>query len=204
MQAREQVLKYLREFGRFVREFKSGDRPDLYAATHPLEALKAIMSIAASHSAEFSLMHVDVSHAYFHAKAQRLALVKLPAEDCPGKDKGKIGLLKKSMYCARDAASNWERDWQGHVANWGYELVRISRNLFHNNKRKTSGFDRRRRLCGDKNEGVSVGAQEAAGERVPSQSEHHRGRFVKEYHGAESENTLVRDRDVASTRSSVP
>ena len=140
MQAREQVLKYLRELGRSVREFKSGDRPDLYAATHPLEALKATISIAASHSAEFSLMHVNVSHAYFHAKAQRLALVKLPAEDCPEKDTGKIGLLKKSMYCARDAASNWERDWQGHVENWGYELVRISRNLFHNNKRKTSGL----------------------------------------------------------------
>ena len=29
-------------------------------------------------------MHVDVSRAYFHAKAQRLVLVKLPAEDCSG------------------------------------------------------------------------------------------------------------------------
>ena len=140
MKAREQELKHLRELGRFVSEFKSGDRPDLYAATPPLEALKAIMSIAAGHSAEFSLMHVDVSHAYFHAKPLRLALVKMSAEDCSGKDKGKIGLLKKSMNCARDAASNWERDWQGHLANWGYELGRISRNFFHNNKRKTSGL----------------------------------------------------------------
>ena len=53
-----------------AREFKSADRPDLYAGTPPLEALKAITSIAASHSPEFSLMHVDVSCAYFHAKAQ--------------------------------------------------------------------------------------------------------------------------------------
>ena len=30
-------------------EFKSDDRPDLYAGTPPLEALKAIISIAASH-----------------------------------------------------------------------------------------------------------------------------------------------------------
>ena len=62
-----------------------------------LEALKAIISIAANHSPEFSLVHVDVSRAYFHAKAQRPVLVKLPAEHCSGKDKGKIGLLKKSM-----------------------------------------------------------------------------------------------------------
>ena len=79
-----------------AREFKSGNRPDLYAGTLLLEALKAIMSIAASHTAEFSLMHVDVSGAYFHAKAQRLVLVKLPASDFSGKDEGKIGLLKMS------------------------------------------------------------------------------------------------------------
>ena len=55
-----------------AREFKRGHRPDLYAGTHPLEALKAIMYIAASHSPNFSLMHVHVSRAYFHAKAQSL------------------------------------------------------------------------------------------------------------------------------------
>ena len=96
-----------------AREFKSADRPDLYGRTPPLEALKAIISIAASHSPEFSLMHVDVSCAYFHAKAQRPVLVKLAAEDCRGKDQGKVGLLTKSMYGTRDAASNWERDGKG-------------------------------------------------------------------------------------------
>ena len=63
-----------------AREFKSGDRPNLYAGTPSVDALKAIISIAASHSPEFSLVHVDVSRAYFHAKAQRLVLVKLPVE----------------------------------------------------------------------------------------------------------------------------
>ena len=42
-----------------AREFNSGGRPDLYAGAPPLEALKAIISIVASH--EFSLIHVDVS-----------------------------------------------------------------------------------------------------------------------------------------------
>ena len=73
-----------------ARESKNGDWSDLYAGTLPLEALKSIISIAASHSPEFSLMHVDVSRAYFHA----IVLVKLPVEDCSGKDKGEIGLLK--------------------------------------------------------------------------------------------------------------
>ena len=89
-----------------AREFKSGDRSDLYAGTPPLEALKAILSIAASHSPEFLLMHVDVSRAYFHSKAQRPVLVRLPADDRTGKDEGKIGPLKKNVYGTRDAASN--------------------------------------------------------------------------------------------------
>ena len=43
------------------------------------------------------------------------------------------------MYSTRDAASNWKRDWQEHLENWGYELGRSSRNLFHIKKKKTSG-----------------------------------------------------------------
>ena len=92
------------------------------------------MSFAAGHSPEFSLIYVDVSRAYIHAKAQR------PVEDCSGKDVRKIGLLKKSMYGTRDAASKWERDWQGHLESWGYELGRSSSNLFHNMKKNTSGL----------------------------------------------------------------
>ena len=102
-----------------AREFKSDGRPDLYAGTPPLEALKAIISIAANHKETFSIMHIDVSRAYFHAKAQRPVLIRLPVEDRMGTDAGKVGLMKKSMYGTRDAASNWERDWQEHVKNWG-------------------------------------------------------------------------------------
>ena len=93
-----------------AREFKSDDRPDLYAGTLPLEALKAIISIAANHTETFSIMHIDVSRAYFHAKAQRPVLIRLPAEDRMGTDAGKIGLVKKSMCGTTDTASNWERD----------------------------------------------------------------------------------------------
>ena len=46
-----------------AREFKSDDQPDLYAGTPPLEALKAIISIAANHKETFSIMHIDVSRA---------------------------------------------------------------------------------------------------------------------------------------------
>ena len=74
-----------------AREFKSDDRPHLYARTPPVEALKAIMSIAANDKETFSIMHIDVSRAHFHAKALHA---------------GKVGLMKKSTYGTRDAASN--------------------------------------------------------------------------------------------------
>ena len=63
-----------------AREFKSYDRPDLYAGTPPLVALKARISIAANRKETFSVMHVDVSRAYFHAEAQRPLLVRSPVE----------------------------------------------------------------------------------------------------------------------------
>ena len=56
-----------------ARECKSGDGPDLHAGSPPLEALKAIISIVASQSPEFSLMHFDVHRACFLAKAQKRA-----------------------------------------------------------------------------------------------------------------------------------
>ena len=83
-----------------AREFKSDDRPDLYAGTPPLEALKATMSIAANREEMCSIMHIE-SRACFHAKAQRSVLIRLPVEDRMGSDAGKVGLLKKSIYGTR-------------------------------------------------------------------------------------------------------
>ena len=126
-----------------AREFKSDDRPDLYAGTPPVEALKAIVSIAASHKETFSIMHINVSRAYFHALAQRLLLIRLPVEDRMGTDAGKVGLMKKSRYGTRDAASNWERDWQGNVKKWGFQLGLSSKNLFHHKEDRVSGLTHR-------------------------------------------------------------
>ena len=64
------------------------------------------------------------------------------------------------------------------------------------------GFDTRRRLCGDRNEGESVGAEDAGGECISNQNERHRGKFDKEYQIAASENVLGRSRDIVLTRSS--
>ena len=121
-----------------ARELKNEDRPDLYAGTPPLGPLKCIRSIAAIHKKTFSFMHVDVSRAYFHAKSQRLVLVRLPAGDRMGADAGTVGLLKKSMCGTRDAASTWECDW--HVKNWGVRLGLRSKTLFYQEGHQISGM----------------------------------------------------------------
>ena len=82
----------------------------------------------------FSIMHIDVSRAYFHAKAQRPVLIRLPVEDRMGTDAGKVGLMKKSMYGTRDAASNWERDWQENVKKSGFQLGLSWKNLFQEDR----------------------------------------------------------------------
>ena len=142
-------------------------------------------------------MHADVSRAYFHAKAQRLVQVKVPVEDCSGQEKGKIELLKKNMCGTRDAA-NGNETGRG-TQKIGDAIWGAVQEVCSTTRKENLVFDTRRRLCGDRFEGESVGTQEAAAERVPKQSEHHRGRFGKEYQSAESENMLGRDRDIVST-----
>ena len=102
-------------------------------------------------------MHVDVSRAYFHAKAQRPVLAKLPAEDCSGKGV-RNGLLKKSMYGTRDAASNWDRDWFA-----GAQF----KNPVPQPEKENFGFDTRTRLCGDRNAGSLLEVKKQLGSVYP-------------------------------------
>ena len=138
-------------------------------------------------------MHVDVSRANFHSKAQRPVLVKLPAEDCSGKDEGK-NLTAEEEHVRNQRCSNWARDWQGRLGNWRYEVVGSSRNLFHNKKKKTSGLTHV--VARSKKSLLELKKQL---ECFSNKSEHHRGRFGKERQGTEPENMLGRDKDILST-----
>ena len=64
-----------------VREIKKDTRSDLFAATPPLEALKAIISMCASGNRGETIMVNDVSRAYFSAPARRQVFVELCDED---------------------------------------------------------------------------------------------------------------------------
>lgn len=58
-----------------AREIKKDDRPDLFAATPPLEALKALISFCASGNKGEKVRINDVSRACFSAPARRQVFV---------------------------------------------------------------------------------------------------------------------------------
>ena len=68
---------------RFVgKEFNTGTDSSLFAATPPLEALKILISTAASDTTRAThIMLSDVKRAYFHAPAERELHAEVPRED---------------------------------------------------------------------------------------------------------------------------
>ena len=94
-----------------AKEYKTHVRPELYASTPPLEAMKVVLSEIATGEREGNVVAlVDVRRAYFHAPAPRKVFVELPPEDYQLGDEHMCGLLRYSLYGTRDATQNWEEE----------------------------------------------------------------------------------------------
>ena len=87
-----------------------GDPAELYAATPPLEAVKMIISHAASGGTNRALMVIAIRRAYFNAPTRRPVFVDIPPADWEVGDEGKCAKLNVSLYGTRDAARNWEEE----------------------------------------------------------------------------------------------
>jgi hypothetical protein len=106
-----------------AKEIKTSYKPELFAATPPLEALKLLISITASSQGKNRcIMHNDVSRAYFHAPAVRNVFVEIIDEDFEDGDEDRCGWLNVSMYGTRDAASNWESKYQSVLIGMGFQI----------------------------------------------------------------------------------
>ena len=94
-----------------AKEYKTHARPELYASTPPLEALRFVLSEIATGKRQGKVVAVvDVRRAHFHAPARRRVFVELPPEDHQPGDEHMCGLLQCSLYGTRDAARNWEEE----------------------------------------------------------------------------------------------
>ena len=99
-------------------EFNTHRMDGLFASTLPLEALKLLVSDAAtvdsmarnSSKEEKAVMVNDVARTFFEAPTSREVAVELPVEDGGGPGSEMFGLLQKSLYGTRDAAANFQRE----------------------------------------------------------------------------------------------
>ena len=120
-----------------AEEFKTDERPELYAATPPSECLRMLLSKLAS-SKKVKLMYADVSRAYFYAKAARPVYVQLTDEDKGPGDEGMCGRLVMSMYGTRDAAVNWAAEYSETLRKEGFVQGKSNPCLFWHARKDVS------------------------------------------------------------------
>ena len=125
-----------------AKEFNNGQEEGLYASTPPLEALRWLLSHAATfdHRAkrqeEKVILIADVSRAFFEAPMHRNVAVELPAEALTKEEMGRdlVGVLDMSLYGTRDAAVNFQKEVGKLMRNLGYQTSKYNPSLFHHER----------------------------------------------------------------------
>ena len=114
---------------RFVaKEFNDGRGGEAawFAATPPLEALKLVLSDAATRRAgrgRRAIMINDVARAFFEAPVKRDICIELPEEDWVEEDGDQdlVGILERSLYGTRDAAANFQEEVKRFMLHQGFK-----------------------------------------------------------------------------------
>ena len=114
-------------------EFNDSVVDGLFAATPSLEALRLLLSWAATLPTDSSvsgawgkgsgkgILMADVSRAFFEAPAKRDLCVELPEEALQGEETtlNTVGKLLASLYEARGASTNWQEEVIRCMREWG-------------------------------------------------------------------------------------
>ena len=129
------------------KEFNDREIEGLFAATPPLEALRLILSWAASSVGPLSgaengmpdksSLIADVSRAFFEAPAKRDICVELPEEALSGGEtpQDTVGKLLASLYGTRDASANWQEEVARCMKEWGFSTGKYNPCMFHHPSR---------------------------------------------------------------------
>ena len=121
-----------------AREIKArgavAEPSQLFSAMPPLEALKVLIVglttlRKSTRGGELKLAFWDVSRAHFYGHARRRIFARLPDEDYT---EGKVALLQRSWYGTQDAASIWQDDYAGLLAENGYVAGKSNPAIFWN------------------------------------------------------------------------
>ena len=118
-----------------ARQIRSPGQEATLAPTPPLEALRTVLSLAAtdlpnrpprcrdpSSELRTQVSFVDISRAYFNAPTDPddPCYVQLPPED-PDHDKGLCGLLLRHMYGTQKAAEGWQVEYSSALVKLGFK-----------------------------------------------------------------------------------
>jgi hypothetical protein len=122
---------------RFVaKEFADKRSDEFFAATPPLEALRMLLSHAAtgrrSSKGGRKILVVDARKAHLHAPAERLVYVDLPPE---AKRPGMCARLRRCLYGTRDAPARWEAFLAGELEKMGFHRGKASPCCFRHDSR---------------------------------------------------------------------
>ena len=107
---------------------------DSYAATPPLEALRMLLSIAAS-SQGYKILVMDARKAHLHATVDRLIYVNLPPE---ARKPGMCARLRRCLYGTRDAPARWEAFLAAELVKMGFVQGLSSPCCFSTTRRSSS------------------------------------------------------------------
>ncbi len=106
-----------------VKEIATYKSDDFFAATPPLEALRLLLSMAASSGHDVKVEVLDARKAHLHAFADRTVFVRLPPEvDEPGW----CARLVRCLYGTRDAPKRWQAFLDEQLVALGFVKGRAS------------------------------------------------------------------------------
>ena len=105
---------------------------DFYAATPPLEALRMLLSIAAS-TRGCKILVMDARKAHLHATVDRLIYVDLPPE---ARKPGMCARLRRCLYGTRDAPARWEAFLAAALCKMGFVQGLSSPCCFHHREKQ--------------------------------------------------------------------
>ena len=124
-----------------AKEYNDCAQAGLFAATPPLEALRMLISDAATIREEEEeeprvIMLNDVARAFFEAPMTRMVCVELPEEAfAEGDERDTVGLLQLSLYGTRDAAANFQMEVQKFLVSEGFEQSAYSPQVYWHRSR---------------------------------------------------------------------
>ena len=119
-----------------AKQFKGSDSEEWFAATPPIEALRALISHTASGPKKKALMVCDVSRAFFYAPVQHEIYVELCEEAKKTvEDNNMCAKLRMSIHGTKAAAQIWQKKVQETMATLGFSIDKASPVLFCHHQR---------------------------------------------------------------------